>query len=730
MSIEFIHKDQVFHLRTPTSSYIMRIVNGRYVSHVGWFRRIRQWNGANDLSLQERSFSPNPAGSDRGFSLDILSQEYPTAGRGDFRNPAIEAVFPGGSAVFDLLYKCHRIFPGKSALKGLPATYTEADDEADTLEIDLQDPLSLLSATLSYTVWRDRDVIARSVRVVNRGTDAVALKRVMSASIDFEGSDFDLLQLSGAHCRERHPLRRKLCSGSQGIESRRGASSHQQNPFIALLASGSDEDSGEVFGFSLVYSGNFSATVEVDQFASARVSVGINPYNFGWTLESGQSFQSPELVMVRSSAGLGSMSRTYHDLYRERLCRGVYRDRIRPVVINNWEATYFDFNEKKLLALADEAASCGIDMFVLDDGWFGKRDDDKSSLGDWFLHGNKLPGGLMNLAGQINIKGLAFGLWVEPEMVSPDSDLYRAHPLWCLHVKGREGSLGRNQLVLDLSRDDVRSYLVDTLAEVFSSAPIAYVKWDMNRHMTEVESDLVSPEGQREISHRYMLGLYEILETLTIRFPDILFESCSGGGGRYDPGMLFYMPQTWTSDNTDALSRIWIQLGTSIVYPSSSMACHVSAVPNHQNGRTTPLGMRGNVAMGGSFGYELDLTGVSAPEKAEIAAQVARYKKIEGIVLFGDMYRLRNPWRDPTFSAWMSVSKDRTEAVVTCVWMLSEANSPLIILRLKGLDPDFRYLVEELGRAYGGDELMAVGITLPQGPACDNSVQYRLTEAK
>ncbi|MDA3811868.1 MAG: alpha-galactosidase [Spirochaetaceae bacterium] len=726
MSITFIQKDQVFHLQTPTSSYIMSILQNRYLSHVGWYQRIKNWNGANNLSYKDRSFSPNPQGSDFGFSLDNVPQEYPTAGRSDFRNPAIEVVLPGESTALDLWYKSHRIFAGKPKLEGLPATYIESGNEADTLEIELYDPVSLLSVTLSYTVWHDRDVISRSTKVTNSGKSAITLKKGMSASIDFEGSDYKLLQLSGAHCRERHPYFRKLSPGLQGIESRRGASSHQQNPFIALMASEATEDHGEVFGFNLVYSGNFSILVEVDQFSSSRLSAGINPFNFQWILEPGLSFQSPELVMVRSNTGLGGMSRTYHDLYRERLCRGSYRDRERPVVINNWEATYFDFNEEKLLALAEEAGHSGIDMFVLDDGWFGKRNDDKSSLGDWFLNKKKLPRGLKDLGNKIISKGLTFGLWVEPEMISPDSELYRTNPLWCLHVKDREGSLGRNQLVLDLSREDVRKYIITTMTNIFNSAPISYVKWDMNRHMTEVESAIISPEKQQEVSHRYILGLYDILEKLTGEFPDILFESCSGGGGRYDPGMLYYMPQVWTSDNTDALSRVWIQLGTSIVYPASTMACHVSAVPNHQVGRTTPLSMRGNIAMSGAFGYELDMTKVSSEEKKEIAEQVARYKEISKTVLFGDMYRLCNPWNNLSFSAWMIVSKDKAEAVVTCVWLYTEANDSWIILRLKGLDPDRKYLIKGMNNSYGGDELMSVGIRMPHGPECENSIQYHL----
>lgn len=727
MSIEFIQKDKVFHLRTPSSSYIVKIVRDRYLSHIGWFSRISSWNGCNEIPPTDRGFSPNPFPGARDFSLDTLPQEYPSAGRSDFRNPAIDAVMPDGTMSLDLWYEAHRILPGKPSLAGLPATYVEDTAEADTLEIDLADPLYGVRVTLSYTVWRERDVITRSVRVSNGGERGVTLKKVMSASLDFAGSDYSLLQLSGSYSRERHPQFRKLFPGSQGIESRRGSSSHQQNPFIALLSPGAGEDSGEAFGFSLVYSGGFTAQVEVDQFDSARVSAGINPFHFSWLLEPGESFQSPELVMVRSETGLGGMSRTFHDLYRERLCRGLYRDAERPIVINNWEATYFKFDEKKLLALADSARSVGIETFVLDDGWFGKRDSDLSSLGDWVANTDKVPGGLAEFSGKINSRELSFGLWVEPEMVSPDSDLYRAHPDWCLHAEGRELTVGRSQLVLDLSRKDVRDFIVDTFTGIFSSAPISFVKWDMNRNLTEIASAIAEPERQQETPHRYVLGLYEILETLTKRFPRILFESCSGGGGRYDPGMLFYMPQTWTSDNTDAVSRTWIQLGTGIVYPASTMSCHVSASPNHQVGRPASMGMRADVAMNGTFGYELDLTESSSGDLDLIREQVARYKKSRTTILFGDLYRLRNPWDNPAFASWMVVSKDKTEAIVTCVWLQPESNGSWMALKLKGLSADAMYYVDARNAFFSGGELMAAGLRIMYDPRNPESLRVHLS---
>jgi alpha-galactosidase len=460
-----------------------------------------------------------------------------------------------------------------------------------------------------------------------------------------------------------------------------------------------------------VYSGNFLAQVEVDQFRTARVSMGINPFDFTWLLESGESFQTPEVVMVYSDQGLNGMSQTYHELYRTRLARGSFRDRERPILINNWEATYFDFNEEKIMNIARTAAELGIELFVLDDGWFGERDDDRRSLGDWTVNRRKLPNGLDGLAKQVNELGLQFGLWIEPEMVSPNSELYRKHPDWCLHVPNRPRSEGRNQLVLDYSRQDVCDYMIETISNVLASAPITYVKWDMNRHMTEVGSAALPPERQRETAHRYMLGLYRVMEEITSRFPHILFESCSGGGGRFDPGILYYMPQTWTSDNTDAVSRLKIQYGTSLVYPISVMGAHVSAVPNHQVGRMTSLTMRGHVSMSGNFGYELDITKLTETEKQIIKEQVAFYKDVRRLVQFGTFYRLLSPF-EGNEAAWMFVSEDQSEALVAYFRVLAEANAPLSYLRLKGLDPNQDYEIEGLG-VYGGDELMYAGVALP-----------------
>ncbi|MCL6457927.1 MAG: alpha-galactosidase, partial [Gorillibacterium sp.] len=531
MKIEFLAEEQIFHLSNERISYALQLLDGHFPSHLYWGRKIR--SGSLGLIPQYRgrpSFSPVPFADKQLLSFDAVPFEYPGYGSGDFRHPAYQVELPNGSTVTETEYQSHRIIQGKPELQGLPATYAESDAEAQTLEIELKDRLTGLVIVLSYTVFAQHDAIARSVRFRNDGADRLKLLRALSVSIDFHGSDYELLHLSGAWARERMIERRPLVPGMQGVESRRGSSSHNHNPFIALLSQGADEDHGEVYGFSLVYSGNFVAQAEVDHYASTRVTMGINPFDFSWLLEPGQSFQTPEAVMVYSAAGLGEMSRTYHKLYQSRLVRGTFRDQERPVLVNNWEATYFNFTADKIESIAKVGKELGIEMFVLDDGWFGKRDSDNCSLGDWFVDRNKLPNGLEDLVERVRKLDMRFGLWFEPEMVSPDSDLYRNHPDWCLHVPDRRRTEGRQQLILDLSREDVCDAIYTMVSDILKSAPITYVKWDMNRNMTEIGSALLPPEQQRETVHRYYLGLYRILEQITTEFPDILFESCSGGG--------------------------------------------------------------------------------------------------------------------------------------------------------------------------------------------------------
>jgi alpha-galactosidase len=726
MNITFDKASKSFHLQTGKTSYIMQIHKDGYLAHLYWGKQIRNAGSNELLSLKARgSFSPNPDNEDNAFSLDTLPQEYPAYGNTDFRVPAYEVQLENGTTITDLRFVSYNILNGKPTLKGLPSTYVEAEAEAMTLEIVMFDSLIGLKAVLTYTVFDKHDAITRNVRFINEGHTNLKLLRALSMSVDFNNDEYDLLQLSGSWARERHVERIALNSGNKSIESRRGASGHQQNPFIALLGRDTTEDHGEVYGFSLVYSGNFLAQAEIDQYNTTRVSMGINPFGFSWLLAPMEIFQTPEVVMVYSSQGIGKMSRTYHSLYRSRLCRGKFRDAVRPVLVNNWEATYFNFNADKIVDIAKVGKDLGIELFVLDDGWFGKRDNDKTSLGDWVVDKNKLPNGLSNLSNRVNELGLQFGLWFEPEMISPDSDLYRAHPDWCIHVPNRTRSEARTQLVLDLSRKDVCDYIISSVSSILKSASISYVKWDMNRNMTEIGSTLLPADRQRETAHRYMLGLYSVMESITTSFPNILFESCSGGGGRFDPGILFYMPQTWTSDDTDAVERLKIQYGTSIVYPASTMGSHVSDVPNHQVSRNTTLKLRGDVAMAGNFGYELDLTKFSAEEKKQVKVQISEYKELRELIQHGNMYRLLSPFKGNE-TAWMFVSEDKTEAYISYFKVLAVPNGPSQKLTLRGLNPDMDYEVTGKDGFYGGDELMYSGFNIPElnGDYC--SVTWRI----
>jgi alpha-galactosidase len=704
--ITYHEATRTFFLEGPASSYVLAIDAHGRLTHLHWGARIRP--GALGLVAPpiERAFSPNPLPADRSYSLDTLPQECPTAGASDFRTPAIVVEHADGSRLLDLLYVSHVISLGKPTLAGLPATYVEPPDEAATLAVTLVDHLSGVQVIVSYTQFEAFDAVARNFCVVNHGTAACVLTTAMSASVDLPLADQRLLTLPGAWARERHVHLAPLHPGLQAVGSRRGTSSHQHNPFIALVAADAGEEHGDVRGLSLVYSGCFTAQVEVDQYAIARVQIGMQPPDLRWRLVPGASFQTPEAILVFSSAGLGAMSRTYHRLYRTRLARGPFRDAPRPILINNWEATYFDFNADKLVAIAARAKDIGVELMVLDDGWFGARKDDRAGLGDWVVNEDKLPGGLSTLAARIEALDMRFGIWFEPEMVSPDSDLYRAHPDWCLHIPGRPRTEARSQLVLDLTRSEVREYVYEAIARVLRSARISYVKWDMNRHLTEVWSP-AHPAG--EVHHRYCLGVYALLERITSEFPQVLFESCSGGGGRFDPGMLHYLPQVWTSDNTDAIARLAIQFGTSLVYPLSAMGAHVSAVPNHQNQRLTPMTTRGHVAFTGAFGFELDLTTLSAEDLAAARNLVCEYQRVRGLLAAGDLYRLRAP-EDQTWAAWMVVAPDGSQALVTYVRILAGSNPPLPVLRLRGLQPEARYRLDEGDEILGGEVLMAIGL--------------------
>ena len=712
MPIIYDEKQQVFHLQTPKTSYIMHIWRGKDLAHIYWGKKINTPDMENALISRVTGFSPVTDKED--YTLDFLCQEYPTGCGSDYRVPAISVLYEDGSRNARLIYDSHRIYKGKEKLRGLPATYVEKDEEADTLDIVLKDTLKGLKVVLSYTAYNEIDAITRSVKVINEGVETIILEKVLSASVDFETSDFDFLDFHGGWGKERFLERTPVHHGVQSIDSKRGSSSHQLNPLFVLASKECNEEYGQAYGFNFVYSGNFVAGAEVDQVDKSRAFMGINDYDFSWKLESGDEFQAPEVVMVYSGEGFGEMSRSFHKLYRKRLVRGKYRDEARPILVNNWEGTYFDFTEEKILGIASEAKELGIELMVLDDGWFGKRNDDKSSLGDWFVNTEKLPNGITGLAQKVNEMGLKFGLWFEPEMVSVDSELYRAHPDWCIHVPGRTRTETRNQLTLDLSRKEVCDYIVEAVSKVLDEAPISYVKWDMNRNMSELGSAGLPSDRQKEMPHRYMLGLYDTMERVISAHPDVLFEGCSGGGGRFDPGMLYYMPQIWTSDDTDAVERLFIQYGTSYAYPISAMGAHVSAAPNHQTGRKTSLKIRGDVAMSGNFGYELDLMKFTDEEKEEVKEQVALYKELRTFVQSGDMYRLKSPFKDinndGNDTAWMVISEDGNDIFAAYFRISCIVNGGIYRMKFTALDPMAKYEVVGEDKQYYGDELMNIGL--------------------
>lgn len=730
MAIRFVETRSLFLLNAGASTYAIKISEHGVPLHLYWGPALAGDAGIDVVRTRDSAFSPTLTGAPFGVSLDTLPQEFPTQGTSDFREPALEVFQPGtGSRVLALRYVSHLITKGKPALAGLPATFAENPAEVDTLILVLEDKLLNLRVELLYAVFAQHPVITRSVRIVNAGSAPLDLRRALSVSLDLNASHSGhrFIQLSGAWSRERDAHVSALRPGVQSVGSKRGTSSHQHSPFFALAELGSDEDRGEVRGFNLVYSGNFLAQVELDQFAAVRAQLGINPFDFSWRLDSGASFQTPEAVLVFSAEGLGGMSRALHRFYRRHLLPVAWREKTRPILVNNWEATYFNFNADKLEAIAATGAELGVELFVLDDGWFGKRDDDKSSLGDWVVDRKKLPGGLADLAKRINARGVEFGLWFEPEMISPDSDLYRAHPDWCIHVPQRARTEGRNQLVLDFSRAEVREEIYNRIAKVLRETPITYVKWDMNRHLTEVGSAALPADRQQETAHRFVLGLYDLMGRFVRDFPHILFEGCSGGGGRFDPGILYYMPQIWTSDDSDAIARLRIQYGTSLAYPFSTLAAHVSAVPNHQVGRVTPFRTRGDVAFTGAFGYELDLAALPDDEKAEVKRQTAFYKQIRPLLLTGDLYRLKNPFESQE-TAWMIVAPDAAEALVTHVTTLAEPNPPYRFLKLRGLDPKKTYRVRcnDTETLVSGSVLLHAGLHVPVAAADFVSVQWHL----
>ncbi|MCS2155333.1 alpha-galactosidase [Scandinavium goeteborgense] len=703
---------QFFHLHNQQVSYVLSVAHGRYLIHSYWGKRISTFSQADDYpKLDRSSFSPTPANwLDRTFSLDTVLQEYPGHGAGDYREPAFEVRYEDGSQVSNLHYVSHHIVAGKPSLEGLPATWVETPHAAETLRVTLEDPLTKLQVELSYTIFRDLPVIARSACITNGGKAPLRLLRALSCAVDFPDSEFEQIQFPGAWARERQLHRQPLNPGITVLDSKRGASSTHQQPFIGLVRPETTEMQGEAWGLHLVYSGNFTARTEVDAFQQTRVLLGINPHGFGWALAPDASFQTPEAILAWSDSGLNGLSHALHTLYRDNLVRGEHRHKVRPVLANNWESTYFDFNEEKLLRFADNAKALGAELLMLDDGWFGERNDDTSSLGDWFVNRQKFPNGLRPLIDQVHQQGMQFGLWFEPEMISRRSELFAAHPDWVLHAGQQPLSEGRNQYILDLGRPEVRDNILQQMRRFLDAHPVDYIKWDMNRNMTEVGSATASAGQQQETAHRYILGLYALLEALTERFPHILFECCAGGGGRFDPGMLFYMPQAWVSDNTDAASRVHIQYSTSMMYPPVMQCAHVSEVPNHQMGRSTSMMMRGAVAMSGNYGLMLDLMRSDSERDDAVRQQIAFYKQHRQLIQFGTFWRLVSPWENTDFAAWMFVSEDQQEALLMAFSLVSIASAPLRKVRLAGLDPAARYQLNDGPQSVGGDELMFRGI--------------------
>lgn len=715
MSIKYNADSKTFILETRDSSYLMKVSQYGNLLHLYYGNRIPDEDLDYLIKVQDRGFSPNPneAGNDRTFSLDYLAQEFSSDGKGDYRIPSIEVLNCDGSQIFSGKVESHRIYRGKYPLKGMPSVQAGPDDSVDSLEVRLKDKVSGAAAVLCYSVFEEKNVITRTVRFINCGQKAMKLLKLMSATVDYKASEYEMIHFSGRHVMEREFVRVPMQSGIHSIGSSRGTSSHQYNPFAILCEKGANEDWGRCYGYSLVYSGNFLIEAERDQFRQLRINVGVNPKGFSWFLEPGEEFQAPEAVMAYSGNGLTELSKRYHDIYRDNLCRSPYAKKPRPVVINSWEAAYFDFDDEKLLEIAREAVDMGVDLFVLDDGWFGKRDDDNSGLGDWKVNRRKLRTGISGLSEAVHAMGLDFGIWIEPEMVSEDSDLYRAHPDWCLKAPERPMTRGRNQLVLDLSRRDVCDYLIEAINGILTEARIEYVKWDMNRSISDVWSGLLPAERQGETAHRYVLGLYYVMDEVILKHPDVLFCGCSGGGGRYDPGMLYYQPEIWCSDNTDAKARLKIQYGTSFVYPVNTLESHVSVCPNHQTGRTVPIGTRGIVAMNGILGYELDPTLLDNKEKKACREQIRFYKEHYEIIACGDYYRLESPYENLYVTAWQHVSRDRKHSLVSMVITDREGNDAQRYVKLKGLDTKAYYQIEGLEGRYSGAVLMNAGIPVP-----------------
>ena len=714
MSIHVNEEHKLFHLQTAKTSYIFKILENGNAGQLYYGPQIPVKKDYPNLASREERDCTNTLTVDQSdFQLELIKQEYAGLGKGDYRYPAYQITYPNGSRTSEFEYTGYEVADGKERLKNMPSAFDDQGDDSQTLTVTFKDELANLVLQLHYTVFEKEDVIVRSATFINRGQEAVTLDRALSLQLDLPDHDYDMLQFSGSWARERHLIRTPLRSGIQSIGSLRVASSHQQNPFFALARLHTDNHQGAAFGFNFIYSGNFIDSVEVDQFDTTRVLVGINPDDFGWKLANGESFQTPEAVMTYTSDGLNRMSQQLGAFYQDHLINQHFAHQDRPILINNWEATFMDFASLK--KIVEQADKLGIEMFVLDDGWFGHRDDDKSSLGDWFVDQKKFSNGISGFADRVHDQGMKFGLWFEPEMISVDSKLYEKHPDWMIATPGRQGTPARNQYVLDMTRQEVVDYLFEHMSAIIKQTKLDYIKWDMNRNITEMYGAKLPADQQLEFPHRYILGVYQLYARLTEAFPKVLFESCASGGGRFDLGMMYYAPQAWCSDDTDAVERIKIQDGTSYGYTQNMWGAHVSAVPNDQVGRLTSLDTRAAVAYFGDFGYELDITKMAADELATIKKQVAFYKQYRHLFQFGKFYRLDNPdTNNDNVYGWQVVNEDRSEAILARFQILNGANPAYIRVYFAGLDPEVTYTVNDGQERFSGAELMNAGYFVPR----------------
>lgn len=718
--INFNSESKIFYLNTNNTSYIMKIMDNGMLVHWYYGAALKEDNLNYLTLLCSRNYTPITNSDGYTFSPDTAPMEYPVFGGGDFRQPALCVKNRYGQSVNELIYKEHSIIKGAVSPEGMPS-FDKNTDDVQTLKIELADSISDFTVTLYYTVFEQEDAICRHSVITNNCDTPIQITNAQSLSLDISDNDLEIVTLHGTWARERHVRRRTLSEGTFSAESRRGATGHQQSPFAALCSPYTDENSGEAYGFSLCYSGNFKISAEVEPFGSTRLQIGINPFNFTYTLNPAESFTTPQAICVYSNKGFNGMSHCFHEMCNNHLGRCADKQLKRPLLINSWEAMYFKMSEEIIEKFVSNCKGLGIDTFVLDDGWFGHRNNDDSSLGDWFVDKNKFPNGLHNVVKACKKNGMNFGLWFEPEMISRDSELYKKHPDWCIHAENKTPTESRRQLVLDMARPEVVDCIYNQVAAILDEYDISYVKWDMNRNITDNGSVYLSTDRQGEHSHRYILGVYELMKRLTERFPNVLFEGCAGGGGRFDYGILYYMPQFWTSDDTDAIERLKIQYGTSFLFPPSTMTAHVSACPNHQTGRTVSFKTRGNVAQMCNFGYELDIAKLSEAEKEEIKEQVALHKRIEPMIYDGSFYRIKSPF-DNDYCSWQLVSRDKKSSFVMFASQLAHPCAKGLFLKLKGLLPDAEYTVAPLGVTVLGSTLMNGGLPIPTYSDFDTKV--------